>query len=149
MKILFLTLFILLICACNLNVDLRGPIKNISASSIQEDVLSYSNGFTIGINLSGKISNPYSRKIQNLTGEKAKVFLKELNLSWSSTGFVTYAPSSTVVEFEHGFIWIYDKYLIVGNFVENESQISEISKNQFDEINDLFGINAVRSKLTN
>ena len=78
-------------------------------------------------------------------GHTRQRYLHDLKLDWSSTGFVTYAPSPYYVSYEHGFVWVYPDFIIAANFEENKSEKAAITRLQSDEIKEKLGIHAKRS----
>ena len=73
-------------------------------------------------------------------GEDARKYLDGLNLDWSSTGYVTYKPSLSQVWYDHGYIWVYDSFLIVGNIEDGDSQRADITEMQSRELKNVLGI---------
>lgn len=122
----------MILCGCNLSVNLRGQIKDINSRYPEIGVLD---------NISDTVLNNNHILVRKMNGEDARRYLDGLNLDWSSTGYVTYKPSLYQVWYDHGYIWVYDRFLIVGNNEDGDSQRAEITEMQSLELKNVLGIN--------
>ena len=128
LKILFVALIgLVFLQGCgNLNRTLSGKLVKEKSIFTDRNSLYFSEG-AVGIDLLGT-----NKSLGAVGGEAATEFLRSLDLSWSSTGLVTYAPGPCMLWYERGFISIGNSLIIVGNYsessIDQKARISPIQR---------------------